>query len=153
MNHHGILQLREHAITPTNPQLEQVLGTSYPAYEALQNALPSLELEQEWMWYTPHKAWFAKGQHRWVTPRGTKKEKTLYWLHAFEGYFHVAVWFKEKNRAEILLADVSEETKQLIGNASTMGKMPAFPVELTVTDTVPLADIFALIECKKRLET
>ena len=152
MDNHGKLQLREHAITPTNPQLEQVLGGSYAAYEAFQNALPGLGIEQEWMWYTPHKAWFAKGQHRWTTPRGTKKEKTLYWLHVFDGYFHVAVWFKEKNRVEALQTAVSEKTKQLIHDANTMGKLPTFPVEFMINTAEPLADIYTIIECKKRLE-
>jgi len=149
---HDKLQLRESVITPTCEILEQVLGDSYTAYKALQDALPNLEIEQEWQWYTPYKAWFAKGQHRWTTPRGTNKEKNLYWLHVFEGYFNVAVWFKEKNRVEILKADVSEKTRQLICDAQTMGKLPTFPVEFSITTTEPLADICTLLDCKKKLE-
>jgi len=152
MKDHADLQLREPTIEPTPPLLVQALTSSYPAYEALQAGLPNLEIEQEWQWYTPHKAWYARGQHRWTTPRGTNKEKTLYWLHVFKGHFHVAVWFKEKNREEALKTDVSEKTKQLIRDAKTMGKMPTFPVEFTVTDTEPLADIYALIDRKKQLE-
>jgi hypothetical protein len=137
---------------PTCELLEQILGVSYAAYEALQDALPALEMEQEWQWYTPHKAWFARGQHFWTTQKGTKKEKNLYWLHVFDGYFDVAVWFKEKNREEILNADVSEKTKQLIINSETFGKMPTFPVVIEVTSADALADIYALIDWKKRLE-
>ena len=122
MNNHGNLRLREPEAMPTSEMLEQALGTSYAAYEALQDSLPNLEMEQEWQWYTPHKAWFARGQHFWTTPRGTRKEKTLYWLHVYEGYFSIAVWFKEKNRAGILSADVSEKTKQLIRGAETIDR-------------------------------
>jgi len=111
-----------------------------------------MDIEQEWQWYTPHKAWFAKGQHWWTTPRGTRKEKNLYWLHVFEGFFSVAVWFLEKNRAEILRAGVSEKTKQIIHDAETMGKMATFPVVLDIIAVEPLADVCALIDCKKRLE-
>ena len=152
MNNHENLRLREPEVTPTSEVLKQVLGSSYAAYETFQDALPGLEIEQEWQWYTPHKAWFAKGQHWWTTLRGTKKEKNLYWLHVCEGYFSVAVWFKEKNRTEALRADVSEKTKQLIRDAETMGKMPTFPVRFDITTAKPLADIYALIECKKRIE-
>ena len=152
MDNHKKLQLTELAIKPTAPLLEQVLGDSYTAYEAFQDALPGLEIEQEWMWYTPYKAWFAKGQYRRTTARGTKKEKTLYWLHVFDDCFHVAVWFKEKNREAALQAGVSEETKQLICAANTMGKLPTFPVEFVVATTQPLADICTLIDCKKRIE-
>ena len=152
MNDHEKLRLREPEVTPASEVLEQALGDSYAAYEAFQDALPNLEIEQEWQWYTPYKAWFAKGQHFWTTPRGARKEKNLYWLHVYEGYFSVAVWFKERNRAEVLMADVSEKTKQLIRDAATMGKLPTFPVVLDITTAEQLADIYALLDCKKRIE-
>jgi len=152
MNKHDSLQLRELAIEPTNHILEQVLGNSYAAYEAFQDALAGLEIKQEWQWYTPHKAWFARGQHHWTTPRGTNKVKTLYWLHVFEGHFSIVVWFKEKNRVEVLKADVSEKTLQRISNANTMGKLPTFPVEFDITTAGQLPDVHVLLECKKILE-
>jgi len=152
MNDHEKLRLRDPEAMPTSEVLEQTLGDSYAAYETFQDALPSLEMEQEWQWYTPYKAWFAKGQHFWTTARGTRKEKNLYWLYIYEGYFSVAVWFKEKNRAEVLMADVSEKTRQLIRDAETMGKLPTFPVVLDITTAEQLADIYALLDCKKRIE-
>jgi len=152
MNNHDNLRLRDPGMTPTVELLEQTLGDSYAAYELLQDALPGLEIEQEWQWYTPHKAWYVKGQHFYTTPRGAKKEKNLYWLHVFDGYFNVAVWFLEKNRAEILRTNVSENIKQLIREAETMGKMATFPVIFSITNAEPLADIYELIACKKRLE-
>jgi len=152
MNHNDDLQLRDPVVAPTCELLKCILGGSYAAYETLQDALPGLEMEQEWQWYTPHKAWFAKGQHFWTTPKGTKKEKNLYWLHVFNGYFNVAIWFKEKNRMEILNADVSDKTKQLIRDSETYGKVPTFPVVIEVTSTDALTDIYTLIDCKKKLE-
>lgn len=147
------LRLRDPETIPTSQTLEQVLGDSYAAYEAFQDGLPGLEIEQEWQWYTPHKAWFGRGQYYYTTQRGARKEKTLYWLHVYEGFFGVAVWFKEKNRAEALKTDVSEKTKQLICGAKTFGKMPTFPVEFDVTDDELITDIYTLIECKKRIES
>jgi len=147
-----LLRLKDPEVTPTSAVLEKTLGDSFAAYEAFQEELPSLEIEQDWQWYTPYKAWFAKGQHWWTTKRGTQKEKTLYWLYVFDGYFRVAVWFKEKNRAEVLLADVSEKTKHLISDSKTKGKMPTFPVVLEITTVEQLADIYTLLECKKKLE-
>ena len=152
MNQSENLRLRDPGVTPTNELLEQILDGSYGVYEMLQEELPILEIEQEWQWYTPHKAWFARGQHFWMTPRGTRKEKTLYWLHVFEGCFDVAIWFKEKNRAELLTADVSDKIRQLICNAETFGKMPTFPTVINVTTEESLADIHTLIELKKKLE-
>ena len=153
MKNHEKLQLRELEIMPTNEVLEQTLWDSFAAYKTFQDGLPDLEMEQEWQWYTPHKAWFGRGQHRWTTKRGTKKEKTLYWLYVYDGYFSIAVWFLEKNRAEALKENVSEETKQLIRDAKTFGKLQTFPVIFEmITNTEPLADIHTLIDCKKRIE-
>lgn len=152
MDKHETLRLRDQKTMPAGELLEQTLGGSFAAYEALQEALPGLDIEQAWQWYTPFKAWFAKGQHFWTTPRGTKKEKNLYWLHVYDGYFSVAVWFKEKNRAELSYAAVSEQTQKLIRNAETMGKVPTFPVVFDVRTTEPLADLYVLLDCKKRLE-
>jgi len=152
MDKSEMLRLRDPEVAPTGVVLGQVLGDSYAAYEILQDELPRLEIEQEWQWYTPHKAWFGRGQHFWTTTRGTHKEKTLYWLHVFEGYFDVAVWFKEKHRMEATNANVSEKTRQMILDAKTMGKVPTFPVIFNITTPEPLADLFTLIECKKLIE-
>jgi len=84
--------------------------------------------------------------------RRTRKEKTLYWLHVFEGCFDVAVWFREKNRAELLAADVSSKIRRLICAAETFGKVLTFPLVIDVTTEESLADIYALIELKKKLE-
>jgi len=149
---HDKLQLREPIMTPTRELLVLVLGDSYAAYEALQDALPGLGIVQEWQWYTPYKAWFARGQHSWTTPRGAKKEKNLYWLYVFEGYFSVAVWFKEKDRMDVLKADVSDETRQLVLDSKAKGKLTTFPAVFDITTAEPLADVYALIERKKELE-
>jgi len=152
MDNQKELRLREPEVEPTSELLELTLGASYTAYEILQDALPDLEIEQVWQWYKPYKAWFARGQHFWTTPRETRKEKNLYWLHVYEGTFSVAVWFKEKNREEALRTDVSEHTKQTVRDAKTMGDMATFPVVFDITTANQLADIYTIIECKKRLE-
>ena len=152
MNSNEKFQLREREIIPTDEVLKQVLCDSFATYEAFCDALPNLSIEQEWQWYTPYKAWFAKGQYRWITSRGTKKEKTLYWLHVYDEYFCVAVWFKEKNRMEVINSNVSEKVKHMILDAKTMGNMPTFPVIFNITTAEQLADIYELINCKKRIE-
>ena len=152
MDKHEKLRLRDPKEIPTGETLKQTLGSSYAAYETFQDALPGLDIEQEWQWYTPYKAWFARGQYFWITAKGTKKTKNLYWLYVYEGSFCVAVWFKEKNRKEVLKTSVSEKTKQMIRTAETKMGQPTFPAMFDITNTKPLADIYTLIECKKRIE-
>jgi hypothetical protein len=146
------LQLRERDVIPTSEVLEQVLGDNFFLYEIFQATLPDLEIEQNWQWYTPHKSWYAKGQYFWTTQRGTKKEKNLYWLYIYRSYFVIAVWFKEKNRDEVLKADVSDKTKQLILNAKTEMGLPTFPIMFKITNTNSFNDIYKLLEYKKSIE-
>jgi len=152
MENHGEVQLRDRDVIPTSDVLESILNNSFEAYESFQDGILDLEIEQNWQWYTPHKAWYAKGQYFWTTSRGTKKDKTLYWLHVYNSYFYVAVWFKEKQREEALSSNVSEKTKQIIHNAKTEMGMPTFPVLFKVTSVDVLQDIYALLELKKKLD-
>lgn len=151
MDNHKELRLKERDVIPTSEVLKQILASSYTSYETLQDALHDLDMEQNWMWYTPHKVWCAKGQYFWTTIRGTRKDKVLYWLYVCEGYFNVTVWFKEKNRSEVLKLDVSSKTKQIIRNAKTVIGS-TFPVAFKVTNKESLADIYKLMDCKKKLE-
>ena len=152
MHSPGILCLRDPETEPSDDILKLVLDKSYSAYEALLGSLSAWEIEQAWQWYTPHKAWFAKGQHFWTTSRGTKKEKNLYWLHVYEGFFCLAIWFKEKNRDLLIEANVTETTRQLIKNAETAGKIPTFPVVFTIYESEILKDVAIILEMKKQLE-
>ena len=54
MNNSENLRLRDPEIIPSDELLRQTLGDSYAAYETLQEALPGLEIEQDWQWYRPH---------------------------------------------------------------------------------------------------
>jgi len=75
MNNGENLRLRNPEVIPTSLILEITLGDNYAVFEAFQEGLRNLDIEQEWQWYIPHKAWFARGQHWWTTPRGKNKEK------------------------------------------------------------------------------
>jgi len=149
------LRLREPEVTPTKEVLEKVLGESFRAYQQFVDGLGDLEIANEWKFYpcACGKAWMARGEYRWTTLRGANKTKNIYWMSAWEKYFVVAVWFKEDNRAELLKADVSENTKRLIREGKMFGpKMRTFPVEFEVRDNKQLADIYMMLRLKKKLE-
>ena len=152
MDNHEELELRDPEEIPTYEMLEEILGDSYDVYETFQEALPDLEIEQEWQWNKSHKVWSAKGQHWWTSPRGTEKEKNLYWLLVYKGYFSIAVWFLDKNREKLLKADVSEKTKDIIATEKNAGKMATFRVLFNVKSIEALDDIYTLIDWKKKME-
>jgi len=152
---HENLRLRDQHIEPTQDVLKDALGESYRTYETFLNGLRELEIENLWKYEAcpTSRAWLARGEYKWTTPRGTNKTKNLYWLSVWEELFKVAIWFKEDNRAEILKADVGEGTKQIIREGKMFGpKMRTFPVEFEVIDIDTLADIYTLLKYKIRLE-
>jgi len=146
------LMLRSKEIFPTEDLLQEILKSSFDTYMQFRESLEDVELEQEWHWFSPHKVWAGRGQYRWITTRGTEKEKTLYWLYVNQGCFTVEVWFLEKNRSIILNSDVSNETKQLIRDGKTWDGLNTFPVTFKISTPEPLKDLFTLIKHKKTLE-
>jgi len=148
------LRLRDPEIEPTGGIIKQALGDdSYVAFEEFQNALGRFDIELEWTYYKHCSgSWLARGWYRWATPRGTNKEKVIFWLSAWDGFFNIAIWFLEKNRSEILGAEISEKTRQKIRDAKTLGKMKTFPVEFEIKNTEDFEDIYTLINYKKSLE-
>jgi len=150
------IRLTDPAVTPTPDVIKAALGSnSYGAYQKFLSGLADLEIENEWKYYPCFcgKAWMARGEYRWTTPRGANKVKNIYWMSAWDGYFVVAVWFKEDNRAEALRSDVSEHTKKLIRAGKMFSpKMRTFPVEFEVRETQQVADIFTMLRLKQKLE-
>lgn len=154
MSSYENLRLKESEIVPTYELLEKILDSSFDTYKTFQDELADLQLEQEWKYYNCScKSWMARGQYRWTTARGTNKEKTIYWLSAWDGYFKVVIWFLAKNRHEILKENLSKTIRQTILDAKTLGKLNTFPVEFDVRTDEFLSDIYLLIKCKKELET
>ena len=149
------LRLRDQHVQPTRDVLQEALGESHGAYEAFQEGISGLDIENLWKYEAcvTTRAWLARGEYKWTTIRGANKVKNVYWLSVWDGLFKVAIWFKEDNRAEILGSDVSEGTKQIIREGKMFGpKMRTFPVEFEVIDLDTIADIYTLLKHKIRLE-
>lgn len=141
--------LRDPDTFPTNAVLASALAASYPAYEKLVGSLPQLGIEPQWRFYPDGKAWLCKCLHKWQTTRGTDKEKTIFWLSAWEGFFKISFFVSEKHRLELLALPLSADTIALINAAKTIGKLKFFPLIFDVgTGDLP-ADLAALIDFQK----
>ena len=144
-------ELKDNSAEPTDDVIKQALGNLYDVYLDFLELINRIEVEQNWQWYKPYKAWLAKGQYWYLNSRGIKKEKNLYWLHVYKGYFYVVVWFLEKDREQVLKVCKSEEIKNTVMNSAILGKMKTFPVMIKVADNKFLLDIHLLIELRKDL--
>lgn len=107
------IELRNPEIFPSEDILETLLGKSFPAYLELLNLFGINELVYEWRYYFDGKAWLCKVQ---------KKNKTIVWMSAWEGYIQATIYFPEKYLDNIYGLKINESTKEKIRQTKNVGK-------------------------------
>jgi len=137
--------LRDPDIHPTNNVLSELLGDGYEGYTAFLEMLANLEIKLEWRYYFDGKAWLGKGLYQWKTKRGSEKEKTVFWLSAWEGFFRVGFFFSEKARAGLQDLSIGESVKKKIECVQQMGKLKFSPLIFDIASAKLPADLEILI--------
>jgi len=144
--------LRNPDIKPTNELIAEGLGEAYTTYAKFIK-----ELEEhyaitlmDWRFYNDGKSWLSKGEYKWTTPRGANKVKPIFWLSIWEGFFKTSFFFSASLQEELLNLAISQETKEIIKNAKSMGKKMRFmPVVLDINNEKQLNDVYAIAEFRK----
>jgi hypothetical protein len=144
--------LREAAIEPTDALIAVGLGKANAAYRLFIEHVTACDIQIDWRYYRDGKAWLGKALYKWTTARGTQKERTVFWLSIWEGFFKVSLTFPERTRAQVMALTLSGETKQRISDAAPIGKMKIFPLVFDVCSDALFDDISALIHFKKMLK-
>lgn len=144
--------LRDPDIRPTGDVLAAALKDSFQAYAGFVDMLPNLDIQPEWRYYNDGKAWLCKGAYKRKTSRGTDKERTVFWLSVWDGFFRVSFFIGEKQRAYAQNIFISQSTKDLIADAKTVGKLKFFPVIFDVRTNDPFGDLCALINFQKSVK-
>lgn len=141
--------LREQSIEPTVEIILAGLGKASSAYLRFVEELESLNVEVHWRYYQDGKAWLGKGLYKWTSSRGTPKEINTFWLSIWEGFFKVAFYIPEKNRAEALSLPLTNATKTMIMNAKQVGKLKFFPLVFDLCSGDHFSDMRTLVNFKK----
>lgn len=141
--------LRNPNIEPTNDVIAQALGSSNTAYIQFTSALPDLEIQLNWRYYTDGKAWLAKGTTSKEGSRGGKQVLTVFWLSMWNGFFKVTVFIPESVRLEVFNQTHDQTVRQKILDANTMGKLKFFPVVFEIRHNDELDGLMALIIIRK----
>ena len=144
--------LRDVNIEPTKEVIAKCLGVANDAYNKFIEKLSAHDIEAEWRYYKDGNAWLGKGLYKWVTTRGTQKEKTVFWLSIWAGFFKVTIYIPEKYRVAALELPLSEDMKRMIENAKQIGKLKFFPLIFDVSSDKNFGDIFKLIDFRKSLK-
>ena len=144
--------LRDVNIEPTRAVIAEGLGFANDAYVIFLEKLMEHDVELAWRYYNDGKAWLGKGQHKWVTSRGTLKETTAFWLSIWEGFFKVTVYIPEKYRVEALSLPLGDAMKEMIMDAKQMGKLKFFPLVFDLRLPKTFDELLAIIDFRKVLK-
>lgn len=106
-------ELTDESVYPDEHLLKAVLGKSYKAYQKLLKLYDDNEMVYEWRYYKDGKAWLCKVQ---------KKKRTIVWMSAWKGYMKAALYIPLRYIDDIYALDLSEETKEKIGDTKNVGK-------------------------------
>lgn len=143
--------LRDPNIQPASDVIAAALGGQYAAYAQFLDMLAGLDVTPQWRYYNDGKAWLAKGLYKWKSVRGTDKEKTIFWLSIWDGFFRVSFFFAEKARSGLLGLTVGETAKRMIEHAKPMGKLRFFPLVFDVRSADLFSDLVVLIDYQKSI--
>lgn len=144
--------LRDSNIQPTSDVLAEALGEQYAAYTQFLAMLSSFDVTPQWRYYHDGKAWLMKGLYKWRTVRGTDKEKTIFWLSIWDGFFRVNFYFAEKARNGLCDLAISEKTKRMIEDAKQMGKLKFIPIVFDLCSGERFSDLGVLINYQKSIK-
>lgn len=145
--------LRNPDIQPSSDVVAKALGEANDAYLKFVNELASHDIQLEWRYYPDGKAWLAKGLYKWVGVRGGQKEKTVFWLSIWDGFFKVSIYVPEKYRADVLCLPLDDEVKRMIADSKQMGnKLKYFPLVFEVSSQEIFEAMFSLADFKKSIK-
>jgi hypothetical protein len=133
--------LKDKNVFPTEQVLEAALGTSYPAFKELCDALAGMELQPQWNYYNDGKAWLCKMLN---------KKKNLGWLSVWDGFFKTSFFFTEKHLEGIAGLDIAESVKDDFVRAKPSGKL--IPIIFTIHREEQLKDVLTVVRFKKSLK-
>ncbi|HNX88041.1 MAG TPA: DUF3788 family protein [Paludibacteraceae bacterium] len=133
--------LRNKELYPTEEVLQKVLMDSIQAYNQLVTTIAELQAEMIWRYYNDGKSWLCKVQH---------KNKTIFWLSVWDGYFKTTFYFTEKNCQGIELLDIDQTIRNEFRNNKPIGKF--LPLTLTIQNRKQLIDLLKIAEYKRGLK-
>jgi len=133
--------LRDKELYPTEEVLQKVLMDSIQAYNQLVTTIAELQAEMIWRYYNDGKSWLCKVQH---------KNKTIFWLSVWDGYFKTTFYFTEKNCQGIELLDIDQTIRNEFRNNKPIGKF--LPLTLTIQNRKQLIDLLKIAEYKRGLK-
>ena len=135
------IELTDKSVYPDEAVLTGVLGELYTSYCALLELFDRNGMIYEWRYYMDGKAWLCKVQ---------KKKKTIVWMSAWKGFIKATIYIHEKHLDRLLEIPVSEETREQIRDAGTVGKLK--PCIFEIRNQKMLEDLDKVMQFKIQIK-
>lgn len=126
---------------PTPEVLSTILKGSFPAYEQLEKELADAGTGIKWKYYNDGKAWMGKLM---------AKKKNLGWLHVYSGFFTITCFCMEKHLETIAASALPQQVKDQVLGEAFDSKLK--PMRIAVRAVEQIADVYKLLDFKKRLK-
>lgn len=132
--------LREKAEPPGDKSINDALKDAYPVFVQFIETINRDEygITGTWNFYKDGKAWLFKAS--W-------KNKTIFWLSVWDGFFKVGFYFNDKNGAGIPGLPIDLSLKELFLNTPPIGKLR--PLTINVTERIQLDDLLRVVMYKQ----
>ena len=144
--------LRNPDTEPSSEIIAKALGEANDAYLMFVNELANHDIQLQWRYYTDGKAWLAKGLYKWTGVRGGQKEKTVFWLSIWDGFFKVTIYIPEKSRADVYNLPLDVEVKRMTADSKQMGKLKYFPIIFDLCSDDMFEAVFSLADFRKSIK-
>lgn len=139
----AVQKLQNPAIEPSADVLAQALGErAHAAYRQMLSVLPEqYAVEAGWNYYRDGKAWLCRFTHR---------QKTMFWLSVWDGFFRCSFHFTEKARVGVAALAIGPLLLQRFAATPMIGRLAT--LQLDIDDPAGLADFYPLLEYKLQLK-
>jgi hypothetical protein len=128
--------LNDREIFPTSEILKETLKESYPVFEELSATLTAQGVMLDWKYYNDSKSWLCKVSF---------KNKTVFWLSVWDGYFMTSFYFLERHLEGILALGIDNSHYTL---EKEWGKM--IPLRFNISKKKQLPDLLKVVGYKKK---
>ena len=132
--------LRDPEAYPSDERLEAALKGGFAVFAALRRNLAAAGCHPEWRYYNDGKAWLCKL---------LAGKRNLGWLHVYDGFCCVTVYFTQRHRAAVVAAEIPQPLKEAFARTSAAGRL--IPLCVRVADEEDVDAAMAVFRLKKGL--
>lgn len=147
------LLLRDPDVQVTDDVIAEILKTTGQAYRQFVDELTHHDIHLEWRYYPDGKAWLAKAVTSWKGVRGGQKQRTIFWLSIWDGYFKISIYVPVTLREDLARIMDDPIVKTMILTSEPLGKLKFFPLVFEVSTNEGFVALFSVLDFMRNVKS